>query len=121
MVRADGERLMQVLTNLTSNALKFTPEGGSVSVGSEADAEWVRIRVRDTGIGIPAHRLEAIFDPFVQGRDSTEERREGVGLGLAISRELTRMMGGALTVESVEGKGSVFTVRVARSAERTRE
>jgi signal transduction histidine kinase/CheY-like chemotaxis protein len=114
IVRADGERLMQVLTNLASNALKFTPEGGRVGVDAEGDAEWVRIRVRDTGLGIPAHRLDAIFDPFVQGRDSAQERREGVGLGLAISRELARMMGGDLTVESMEGEGSLFTVRLAR-------
>jgi signal transduction histidine kinase len=113
VARADAERLMQVLTNLTSNALKFTPEGGRVGVESGGDAQWVRIRVRDTGMGIPAHRLEAIFDPFVQGRETTQERREGVGLGLAISRELTRMMGGELTVESEEGAGSVFTVRLA--------
>jgi signal transduction histidine kinase/DNA-binding response OmpR family regulator len=115
VARADEERLMQVLTNLTSNALKFTPRGGRVHVQGESDAQWVRLRVRDTGIGIPPHRLEAIFNPFVQGRDSTEERREGVGLGLAISRELSRMMGGDLAVESVEGKGSTFTVLLARS------
>jgi signal transduction histidine kinase len=75
----------------------------------------VQLIVADTGIGIPADRLEAIFDPFVQARGTAAERRAGVGLGLAISRELARMMGGELTVASVEGEGSTFTVRTPRA------
>ena len=110
---ADRERLMQVLLNLTSNAIKFTPRGGIV-VATEATPELVTIAVRDTGIGVPAEKLEAIFDPFMQGHGSPAERRDGVGLGLAISRELTRMMGGDVTVTSVEGEGSTFTVRLPR-------
>jgi signal transduction histidine kinase len=70
----------------------------------------VSIRVRDTGPGIPADRLDEIFDPFVPAGRSFAERRQGVGLGLAISRELARMMGGELTVESVVGQGSTFVL-----------
>jgi signal transduction histidine kinase len=114
VARADRERLLQVLLNLTSNALKFTQQGG-LRVTTEATPEWVDVHVHDTGIGVPAEKLHVIFDPFVQARGSPAERREGVGLGLAISRELTRMMGGDVRVESVEGTGSTFTVRVPRA------
>jgi signal transduction histidine kinase/CheY-like chemotaxis protein len=116
LAHGDRERLMQVLTNLTTNALKFTPAGGRVRLEAAEAGEWIEIRVADTGVGIPSDRLEAIFNPFVQGRDTTEERREGVGLGLAISREFARLMGGDLLVESVEGEGSVFTVRLRSAA-----
>jgi signal transduction histidine kinase/PAS domain-containing protein len=118
VARADRERLMQVLLNLTSNALKFTPHGG-LTLTAAATPEWVHVAVRDSGIGVPADKLEAIFDPFMQGRGSPAERRDGVGLGLAISRELTRMMGGDVTVTSVEGEGSTFTVQVPRVIEPT--
>ena len=107
-VRADRERMIQVLLNLVSNAVKFTGPGGQIGIGSEAGPGTVSIRVRDTGPGIPADRLEEIFDPFVQAGRSSAERRQGVGLGLAISRELARMMGGELTVESAVGQGSTF-------------
>ena len=92
----------------------FTP-AGSLHVTTDATPEWVRVRVRDTGIGVPETKLALIFDPFVQARGSPAERRDGVGLGLAISRELARMMGGDVTVESAEGQGSTFTVRVPRA------
>ncbi|HEX8832329.1 MAG TPA: HAMP domain-containing sensor histidine kinase, partial [Longimicrobium sp.] len=107
-VRADRERMIQVLLNLVSNAVKFTGPGGQISVSSAASPGTVSIRVSDTGPGIPADRLEEIFDPFVQAGRSSAERRQGVGLGLAISRELARMMDGELTVESVVGQGSTF-------------
>jgi PAS domain S-box-containing protein len=113
-VSGDQERLMQVLINLVSNALKFTESGGSVRVAAHPEGERVRFEVSDTGRGIPADRIEAIFEPFVQARDTAEERREGVGLGLAISRELIRMMQGELTVSSEEGVGSLFSVRLPR-------
>lgn len=113
-VRADRERTIQILANLLTNAVKFT-DAGSVSVDSYANDRAVCIQVRDTGRGIPADRLEAVFEPFVQAGQSAEEKRQGVGLGLAISRELARAMGGDLTVESTVASGSTFSLRVPRA------
>ncbi|MGZ8469704.1 MAG: ATP-binding protein, partial [Gemmatirosa sp.] len=114
LVRADGGRLMQVLLNLTSNALKFT-DAGTVGLGVAAGDDWVELHVSDSGRGIPRDRLAAIFDPFVQARGAADEQKGGVGLGLAIGRELARLMGGDLVVASDEGRGSTFTVRLPRS------
>ena len=108
-VRADREKLQQVLLNLLSNAVKFTPAGGTVGVdwtGSGEDS--IVVRVRDTGIGIPADKLEYIFEPFVQVDASHSRLGHGVGLGLAISRDLARGMGGDLRVTSAPGAGSMF-------------
>jgi signal transduction histidine kinase len=121
-VRADEERCVQILVNLLTNAAKFT-ERGSVTLSWSADDERVRIRVSDTGPGIAPHRLAAIFEPFVQGGGGgahAEAPREGVGLGLAISRELARAMGGDLTVESSEatGGGATFTLELPRATPR---
>jgi len=113
-VRADRDRLAQVLLNLLSNAVKFT-ESGSVSMAAEDTGTGVAIRVTDTGPGIPADRLEEIFDPFVQAGNSSAARRQGVGLGLAISRELARMMEGTLSVSSTPGEGSTFTLTLPRA------
>lgn len=113
-VRADRERLIQILLNLVSNAVKFTPSGGEVSITCADTPGEVSIHVRDTGPGIPGDRLEEIFDPFVQVGRSSAERRQGVGLGLAISRELARMMEGDLSVRSVVGEGSTFVLTLPR-------
>ena len=115
-VRADGEKLRQVLVNLLSNAVKFTDSGGRVEMACSADEDTVRIRVRDTGIGIPPDKLHVIFDPFVQVRGDLARRHEGTGLGLAISRDLARGMGGDLTVESTLRQGSIFTLALPRAA-----
>jgi signal transduction histidine kinase len=120
-VWADREKFAQVLLNLLSNAVKFTPPGGqiTVQVDSTDDASSVRIRVRDTGVGIPVERLEAIFEPFVQverGAHPYSSRAEGTGLGLSISRELARAMGGDLVAESRLGEGSTFTLTLPRAA-----
>ncbi|PYP76884.1 MAG: hypothetical protein DMD35_17505 [Gemmatimonadetes bacterium] len=115
VARADAEKLRQILVNLLSNAVKFTDSGGRVEMSCSQDAEHVRIRVRDTGIGIPADKLHVIFDPFVQVRGDLARRHEGTGLGLAISRDLARGMGGDLTVESTLREGSVFTVLLPRA------
>jgi signal transduction histidine kinase len=112
-VLADREKLRRVLINLLANAVKFTPPGGRVAVEAESDGSQVRVHVRDTGIGIPAGRLAAVFDPFVQahgGANPLARPHEGTGLGLAISRDLARGMGGDLTAASEEGRGSTFTV-----------
>ena len=114
-VRADAEKLRQVLVNLLSNAVKFTDRGGSVEMAARAGDGVVSIRVRDTGIGIPAEKLEAIFEPFVQVRSDLTRTAEGTGLGLAISRDLARGMDGDLTVESAPGAGSTFTLTLPRA------
>ena len=115
-VRADRERATQILLNLLTNAVKFTVDG-TISVDFEATADDVFIRVRDTGPGIAPDRLATIFDPFVQAGRFGEPRKEGVGLGLAISRELARAMGGDITVVSELNCGSTFTARLPRAVE----
>jgi signal transduction histidine kinase len=109
-VLADRHRLSQVLVNVVGNAIKFTPEMGTIRVGALMDGTKAMIQVRDTGIGIPADRLQAVFEPFVQVEDSLTRTAAGTGLGLAISRDLARAMGGDLTVESELGHGSTFTI-----------
>jgi signal transduction histidine kinase len=108
--RADGEKLRQILVNLLSNAVKFTEAGGRIEMSASREGDTVRIRVRDTGIGIEPGDLDAIFDPFVQVRSDLTRPFDGTGLGLAISRDLARAMGGDLSAESTPGAGSTFTV-----------
>src|SRR2546423_1327233 len=115
VARADPERVTQILVNLLSNAIKFTPSGGHISVDCAATAEIVTMRVIDTGIGIAAAKHETIFEPFMQLKDGLADRGAGVGLGLAISRDLARDMKGDLTVESTEGKGSQFNLTLPRA------
>ena len=109
--KADAERFQQILLNLVTNAIKFTPKGGSINVSSDDDAGVVRVRVNDTGVGVRMLDIERVFEPFVQiDRHLTSDTQQGVGLGLSISRELARAMSGDLTLESVEGVGSTFTL-----------
>ena len=115
-IRADREKAQQVLLNLVSNAVKFTEPGGTVAVNWTADGHRIAIRVRDTGMGIPAERLEHIFDPFVQVDADLTRQAQGTGLGLAISRELARLMGGDVTAESTLDTGSTFTFTLPHSA-----
>jgi signal transduction histidine kinase len=105
----DPEKAEQVLINLLSNAVKFTPQGGTIELESCAADGVARISVRDSGVGIPEDKLAAIFEPFVQVERNLTSVTEGAGLGLAISRDLARAMGGDLRVRSTVGKGSVFT------------
>jgi PAS domain S-box-containing protein len=115
VVRADSEKLRQILINLLSNAIKFTDDGGTVRVNVAPDGSRVRVEVCDTGCGIPADKLDAIFDPFVQVDRRLNRPIEGTGLGLAISRELAHAMEGQLTVRSIVGEGSTFTLHLPRS------
>jgi signal transduction histidine kinase len=108
----DAERVQQVLINLLSNAAKFTRTGGMIFVDAERRGNDVLIHVRDTGIGIPHDKLAHIFEPFVQVDAAYTRTRDGIGLGLAISRDLARGMHGDLTVESTVGVGSTFTLRM---------
>jgi len=120
-VTADRHRLQQILINLVGNAIKFTPEGGTVRVDALDGNDRATIRVSDTGLGIPANRLQAIFEPFVQVDSEFTRRASGAGLGLAISRDLARMMGGELVVESGLGRGSTFSVSLPALPSRASE
>ena len=115
-VRADREKAQQVLINLLTNAVKFTPEGGRVSVQGQVDdsSRRVLIEVSDTGIGIPPEQLARVFEPFVQVPSRSRQDAEGTGLGLAISRDLARGMGGELSARSSPGQGSTFTLMLPR-------
>jgi PAS domain S-box-containing protein len=112
---ADAEKTRQILINLVSNAIKFTDIGGSITIFCDANDDSVLFRVCDTGRGIPAEKLEAVFEPFVQVNKQFT-RDEGVGLGLAISRDLARLMNGDLTAKSELGAGSCFTLTLPRRA-----
>lgn len=115
----DRGKICQIITNLLSNAIKFTPEGGRIRVTSRMiDENFVEFSVADTGIGIPLQEQEHIFEKFRQGssdatgRDHTTREYEGTGLGLSIVRELSRLLGGDVTLRSEFGKGSLFSVRL---------
>ena len=113
-VRLDPIRVRQILGNLIGNAVKFTQDG-QVSLRVSAGADDLEIIVEDTGIGIPADKLEQIFEPFVQVDSNFTRRYEGTGLGLAICRRLCKLMGGSLTVRSTPGRGSAFILRLPRA------
>ena len=112
--RADREKTHQILINLLTNAVKFTPRGGRVAVRARRDASErvVLVDVSDTGIGIAPEKLASVFEPFVQVQSEQSRRSEGTGLGLAISRDLARGMGGDLTASSTLGAGSTFTLHL---------
>jgi len=111
VARADREKIQQILINLLTNALKFTPSGGRLTVTGRRDGDGcVALDVADSGIGIAADKLESVFEPFVQVDVSHTRRREGSGLGLAISRDLARGMGGDLRARSELGRGSTFSL-----------
>ena len=98
------------MVNLVGNAIKITNHGGVVRITVRPEANRVRFDVQDNGVGIPADRLKEIFEPFVQVDDALTRTASGAGLGLAISRDLTRAMGGELSVQSEPGQGSLFSV-----------
>lgn len=110
IVRADREKLVQILLNLLSNAVKFTASNGRVTLRCARTNAGVRIDVIDTGRGIPSDRIDAVFEPFVQVRSDATAAKEGTGLGLAIARNLARGMGGDLSATSDVGKGSTFSL-----------
>jgi len=107
----DAARIEQVVTNLIDNALKYTPDGGTIDIDVRGDGEQVRLTVADTGIGIPADLLPRVFDVFVQGEISLDRAKGGLGIGLALVRQLVELHGGAITAYSAgDGKGSTFEV-----------
>jgi signal transduction histidine kinase len=113
VVTQDAGKLRQILSNLVSNAVKFTPEGGKVSVaGTVADGSLV-VTVQDTGVGIAPEDQETIFDKFRQSEHALTREQGGTGLGLSIVRELAKLLGGDVSLKSELGRGSTFTVKVA--------
>ncbi len=115
----DQARVQQILNNLLSNAIKFTPEGGRITVAAERDErDFLVLKVIDTGVGIAEEDQQTIFEKFRQGQtavpsgDAMTREYSGTGLGLSIVKELCRLLGGEISVESVLGKGSTFTVRL---------
>ena len=117
-VYADHEKVHQIVLNLLTNAIKFTPVGGRITIDTAPcadDPALLCVRVHDTGVGIPAGHLERIFEPFVQLGGRPADRHDGVGLGLAISRDLARGMGGDLSATSTFGVGSSFELRLPRA------
>lgn len=113
IVHGDHIRLRQMVWNLLSNALKFTPEGGRIEVHTRTEAGWVQISVRDSGIGIAPEFMPFVFDRFRQGVGPVETTRSGLGLGLAIVKELVELHRGTITAESLgAGQGATFTLRL---------
>ncbi len=120
VVRADGERIVQALTNLLSNAVKFSPPGGTVRVAAVPAGDLVELRVDDDGRGIPADKLEAVFQRFEQVDASDARERGGTGLGLAIARSIVEQHGGRIwAVSDGEGSGSSFRLTLRRVAQHT--
>ena len=109
---SDSFRLRQIVSNILSNAIKFTPENGEISVTADYDEGTLRIRISDTGIGITEEQQARIFDAFAQANGATDRQYGGTGLGLAISVRLAQMLGGGITVDSTPNEGSIFTVTI---------
>jgi PAS domain S-box-containing protein len=113
VVNVDPDRIQQVVWNLVANAVKFTPNGGEVFVSLRREEDTVEIEVRDTGVGIPADLLPHVFERFRQGEAGPGRRHGGLGLGLAIARDLVELHGGTILADSAgEGQGASFTVRL---------
>ncbi len=111
-VMTDRDKLEKIVLNLVFNALKFTPSGGKVEIRVEKQANELVFSVSDTGVGIAAKNLPYVFDRFWQVDDSSKRKFQGVGIGLALVKELAELQKGKVSVESEEGKGTVFTVRL---------
>jgi signal transduction histidine kinase len=107
---ADAGKLRQMLLNLVSNAVKFTPEGGQVTIGARRLSDSVEISVSDTGIGIAEFEFEHLFEEFRQSDSDIAREQHGTGLGLALTKRFVELHGGQIRLTSKVGKGSVFTL-----------
>ena len=108
----DSERLLQIVHNLLSNAIKFTPSGGKVTLRVHREGQWLHLSVTDTGAGIPADELPQLFERFFQAKNQEHAKAGGTGIGLSLTRELIKVMGGEIAVESTVGVGSTFLVKL---------
>jgi signal transduction histidine kinase len=109
-MNGDPKLLRQVLANLLSNAIKYSHEGGVIEISADGDSRHIVVAVQDHGIGIPAKDIDGIFGRYIRGSNVSDI--SGTGIGLYLARMVVEMHGGAITVHSAEGKGSVFTVRL---------
>jgi two-component system sensor histidine kinase BarA len=112
LLHQDPQKLRQILLNLLSNAIKFTPEGGKISIVAELENEDIVIHVADTGIGISLEDQETVFEKFRQSSQVLTREQGGSGLGLSISKELAKLLGGDITLQSTLGQGTTFTLRL---------
>jgi signal transduction histidine kinase len=112
---ADRDKLEKIVLNLVFNALKFTPAGGRVEIRAEKKAEELLLIISDTGVGISEQNLKNIFSRFWQADDSSRRKYQGVGIGLALVKELAEVQGGSAHVDSIQGKGTTFTIRLPYS------
>ena len=116
LVTADEGKLKRIMVNLLTNAIKFTPRYGHVTLAARVDGSHIVIAVQDTGVGIATDRIDTIFEPFVQLPGQKAMNPDGVGLGLSIGRRLARAMNGSLTATSAPGEGTSFELALPRSA-----
>ncbi|MBI3964975.1 MAG: CHASE3 domain-containing protein, partial [Chloroflexi bacterium] len=116
-VTADPDRVTQIVTNLLSNASKYTPAGGTVTVSAEAEGDWVRIAVADTGVGLTAEDQARLFEKFFRASNRATQEEKGTGLGLAIVKSLVQLHGGEITMTSEPGTGSTFAFTLPVVAE----
>ncbi|MBX7145145.1 MAG: response regulator [Oligoflexia bacterium] len=116
----DTKHIHQIIINLMSNAVKYTPKGGSVWVESRIISDKLRIEVHDTGVGIPAHKMAKLFERFERGEDTYSKSQEGTGIGLNLTRKLIELNGGRIEVESNEGQGSTFSILMPLAANDTK-
>jgi two-component system cell cycle sensor histidine kinase PleC len=115
VIQADRRAVMQILINILSNAVKFTPNGGSINLYVDEFESHISIKVKDTGIGIPANKLSAVLKPFEQVSTAFTRNHEGSGLGLAITKELAELHGGSILLESKEGEGTCALIRLPKT------
>jgi signal transduction histidine kinase len=109
LLDVDSNKIAVALSNLVKNAIMFTNEGGHVTIHGEQDAEYIKVIVKDDGVGIPAKDLSLIFDRFYQVESHLTRKHGGMGLGLSVAKAMVEMHGGQIWVDSEEGSGSTFT------------
>lgn len=116
-IYCDGKHIHQIIINLMSNAVKYTPKGGRVNIQSEVIGDKVRISIIDNGVGIPPHKMAKLFERFERGEDTYSKNQEGTGIGLNLTRRLVEINGGKIGVESDVGKGSTFWILMPLATE----
>ncbi len=115
-VWVDPKHMHQIMINLMSNAVKYTPRGGKVWMNAEVVVDKIKITITDTGVGIPAHKIHKLFERFERGEDTYSKSQEGTGIGLNLTKRLVELNGGIIGAESEEGKGSTFWILIPISA-----